>query len=193
MLKTACAQANAWRLKGIENIRVAVIISMRQFREKEFLSKLTGVLKETGLPPESLEIELTEEIVMTDAEHAFEILQALKETGVRLSITDFGTGFSSLTYLKSMPIDVIKIDQSFVSGMSLDAGDVAIVTAIIRLAHSFGCEVVAKGVETAGQAELLKKLECDSMQGYLFMKPSDAKEIEVFMGNRRLLKNDTKA
>lgn len=193
VLKTACAQANAWRLKGFENIRVAVIISMRQFKEKEFLSKLSGVLKETGLPPESLEIELTEEIVMTDAEHALKILQALKEIGVRLSIDDFGTGFSSLIYLKSMPIDVIRIDQSFISGMSLDVDDVAIITATIRLAHSFGCEVVAKGVETAGQAELLKKLDCDSMQGYLFARPSDAKEVEGLLEDRRLLKSDIKS
>ncbi len=192
-LKTACAQANAWRLKGFGNIRVAVIISMRQFKEKEFLSKLTGVLKETGLPPECLELELTENIVMTDVEHAFEVLRALKETGVRLSIDDFGSGFSSLSLLRSMPVDVIKIDRSFIRGMPLDADDVAITTAIIRLAHSLGCEVAAKGVETAGQADLLKKLECDSMQGYLFMKPSTAREVEELMENRGLLKSDIKS
>lgn len=185
VLKTACAQASAWRLKGFENVRVAVNISMRQFKDKDFVAKLTAVLKETGLSPECLEIELTESIVMTDPEHTFKILQDLKEIGVRLSIDDFGTGFSSLSYLKSMPIDVIKIDQSFIRGIPLEADDVAIITAIIRMAHSLGCEVVAEGVETAEQFELLKKLECDNSQGYLFMKPSKAKEVEEFISSVR--------
>lgn len=185
VLKTVCAQANTWRLTGFENIRVAVNISMRQFKEKEFLTKLTDILKETGLPPECLEIELTESIIMTDAEHTLKILQDLKKIGVRLSIDDFGTGFSSLSYLKSMPIDVIKIDHSFIRGIPLDAEDVAIITAIVRMAHSLGCEVVAEGVETTEQFELLKKLECDNIQGYLFMRPSKAKDVEEFMKSRK--------
>jgi len=188
VLKTACAQANSWRLKGFGKIRIAVNISMRQFKEKDFLEKLIGILNETGLPPELLEVELTESIVMTDVEHTLKILQELKKIGVRLSIDDFGTGFSSLSYLKSMPIDVIKIDHSFIRSAPFDREDVAIITAIIRLAHSLGCEVVAEGVETTKQFELLKKLECDNVQGYLFMKPSTAQEVEQFMEDRRLLK-----
>lgn len=181
VLRNACAQANAWRLKGHRDIRFSVNISMRQFKEKDLVKTLTTILKETGLPPECLEIELTESIIMTDAEHTIKILRELKELGLKLSIDDFGTGFSSLSYLKFMPIDAIKIDRSFIRDIPADKDDIAIATAIINMAHSLGIEVVAEGVETMEQFELLKKLGCENIQGYLFMKPSTAQQAEEFI------------
>ncbi|MBI5587559.1 MAG: EAL domain-containing protein [Deltaproteobacteria bacterium] len=181
VLTTACAQANARRLNGLKNIRFSVNISMRQFKEKDFVDTIAGILKKTGLPPEYLEIELTESIIMTDAEHTVKILRDLKALGIRLSIDDFGTGFSSLSYLKSMPIDIIKIDRSFIRDIPADKDDIAITTAIISLAHSLGIGIVAEGVETVEQLKILKKLGCDYIQGYLLMKPSSAQEVEQFM------------
>jgi diguanylate cyclase (GGDEF)-like protein len=181
VLLNACGQAKSWRNKGYDGIRFSVNISMRQFKEKDFASTLTGILNATGLPPGCLEIELTESIIMTDTEHTVKILQELKKLGIRLSIDDFGTGFSSLSYLKTMPIDVIKIDRSFIRDIPSDADDIAITTAIINMAHSLGIEVVAEGVETMEQFELLKELGCDNIQGYLFMKPAGAQETEVFI------------
>ena len=181
VLRNACAQANAWRLKGSTDARFSVNISMRQFKEKDFVETLTNILKETGLPPGCLEIELTESVIMTDVENTIKILHDLKELGIRLSIDDFGTGFSSLSYLKSMPIDVIKIDRSFIRDIPSDEDDIAITTAIINMAHGLDIEVIAEGVETMEQFELLKKLGCDNIQGYLFMKPASAQETEAFM------------
>lgn len=181
VLMNACAQANAWRLKGYKDVRFSVNISMRQFKEKEFAATLADILKKTGLPAGCLEIELTESIIMTDIEHTIKILQDLKKLGIRLSIDDFGTGFSSLSYLKSMPIDVIKIDRSFIRDIPSDEDDIAITTAIINMAHSLEIEVIAEGVETIEQFELLKKLGCDNIQGYLFMKPASAQEAEKFI------------
>ncbi|CAG1065899.1 putative signaling protein [uncultured bacterium] len=181
VLLNACSQANSWRNKGHDGIRFSVNISMRQFKEKDFASTLTGILNATGLPPGCLEIELTESIIMTDTEHTVKILQELKKLGIRLSIDDFGTGFSSLSYLKTMPIDVIKIDRSFIRDIPSDADDIAITTAIINMAHSLGIEVIAEGVETMEQFELLRELGCDNIQGYLFMKPAGAQETEAFI------------
>lgn len=181
VLTNACVQANAWRLKGYTDVRFSVNISMRQFNEKDFVTKLTTILQTTGLPPECLEIELTESMIMADAEHTISILQELKNLGIRLSIDDFGTGFSSLSYLKMMPIDVIKIDQSFIRDTPSDEDDIAITTAIINMAHSLEIEVIAEGVETLEQFELLKKLGCDHIQGYLLMKPANAQAAEAFM------------
>lgn len=181
VLMNACAQANEWRLKGYVDIRYSVNISMRQFKERDFVASLTNILKETDLPPEFLEIELTESIIMTDLEHTIKTLHDLKALGIRLAIDDFGTGFSSLSYLKSMPIDVIKIDRSFIRDIPTDEDDIAITTAIINMAHSLGIGVIAEGVETVEQFELLKKLGCDNVQGFLFMKPAGAQEAEGFM------------
>ncbi|CAG0986945.1 partial putative signaling protein, partial [Anaerolineae bacterium] len=181
VLLNACSQGNAWRLKGHEGMRFSVNISMRQFKEKDFASIINGILKATGLPPECLEIELTESIIMTDTEHTCRILEELKKLGIRLSIDDFGTGFSSLSYLKTMPIDVIKIDRSFIRDILSDEDDIAITTAIINMAHSLGIEVVAEGVENVEQFDLLSKLGCDNIQGFLFMKPGSAQETEAFL------------
>ncbi len=171
VLRTACAQNKKWQDDGFRHFPVAVNISMRQFKQKDFVEIITGILNETGLDPGYLELELTESIIMSDAKATIKILHDLKELGLRLSIDDFGTGYSSLSYLKHMPIDTLKIDRSFVSDITLDENDFAICTAIIRMAKSLKIEVIAEGVETMEQFTLLSNLGCDKIQGYLISKP----------------------
>ncbi len=181
LLRKACAQGRAWQERGLKGCRVSVNISMRQFAQENFLQLVTDVLKETGFDPVNLELELTESILMKNAEETILRLSALKKLGIRLAIDDFGTGYSSLSYLKIMPIDVLKIDQGFVRDVTSDAGDEAIVKAIIRMGHSLGIETIAEGVETEEQLELLKRHYCGNIQGYLLSKPRPPGEIERFL------------
>jgi diguanylate cyclase (GGDEF)-like protein/PAS domain S-box-containing protein len=174
VIRTACQQTKAWRDAGWNQLRVAVNLSVRQFVQKDLVSSIAAVLQETGLPADCLELELTESLVMTDVEHAIDVLRELKELGVHLSIDDFGTGYSSLSYLKRFPIDVLKIDQSFVRDITVDADDAAITVSIISLAHSLKLHVIAEGVETEAQLTYLRLHGCDAMQGYLFSKPVPA-------------------
>jgi EAL domain-containing protein (putative c-di-GMP-specific phosphodiesterase class I) len=174
VLRTACAQARAWQLDGLGDLRVAVNLSARQFTQKALEQSIAGMLAEVGLPPRLLELELTESMVMSDVEHAITILRNLKALGVHIAIDDFGTGYSSLAYLRRFPIDVLKIDQSFVKDLTVDADDAAIVRSIISLAHSLRLKVIAEGVETTEQLAFLRAHGCDQMQGYLFSRPLDA-------------------
>ncbi len=174
VLHTACAQARAWQLEGLGDLRVAVNLSARQFTQKALELAIAGMLAEVGLAPHLLELELTESMVMNDVEHAITILRNLKALGVHIAIDDFGTGYSSLAYLRRFPIDVLKIDQSFVKDLTVDADDAAIVRSIISLAHSLRLQVIAEGVETTEQLAFLRSHGCDQMQGYLFSRPLDA-------------------
>src|SRR3989304_4576167 len=182
VLRTACTHAKSWQDKGLNCVKLSVNISLRQFIQKDFAHMVGRILKETGLDANYLELELTESVVMDNAEAVVKILGELKETGVRLAIDDFGTGYSSLIYLKLMPIDIIKIDQSFVRDMAVNVNDAAICDAIIRLAKSLNLEVIAEGVETMEQIELLKRLDCCNIQGYVVSKPLKAEDFEVFLG-----------
>jgi len=182
ILRTACTHAKSWQDKGLNCVKLSVNISLRQFIQKDFAHMVGRILKETGLDANYLELELTESVVMDNAEAVVKILGELKETGVRLAIDDFGTGYSSLIYLKLMPIDIIKIDQSFVRDMAVNVNDAAICDAIIRLAKSLNLEVIAEGVETMEQLELLKRLDCCNIQGYVVSKPLKAEDFEVFLG-----------
>ena len=182
ILRTACTHAKSWQDKGLNCVKLSVNISLRQFIQKDFAHMVGRILKETGLDANYLELELTESVVMDNAEAVVKILGELKETGVRLAIDDFGTGYSSLIYLKLMPIDIIKIDQSFVRDMAVNVNDAAICDAIIRLAKSLNLEVIAEGVETMEQIELLKRLDCCNIQGYVVSKPLKAEDFEVFLG-----------
>lgn len=151
---------------------------------------MAGIIKETALDPEYIELEVTESIIMKDVESTLEVLRELKAMGIRLTIDDFGTGYSSLVYLKRMPIDVLKIDRSFVRDISTDQDDAAITITIIRMAHSLKLDVVAEGVETMEQLEFLRTLQCDSLQGFLVSKPVTSVEIEEFLvKGRRFLAN----
>jgi diguanylate cyclase (GGDEF)-like protein/PAS domain S-box-containing protein len=176
VLKEACLQNKRWQEQGLRPLNMAVNLSMRQFWQKDFIDTLSRILKETGLDPGYLELELTESMVMNNPEVNIETLRELKAMGVRLAIDDFGTGYSSLEYLKRMPIDMLKVAQSFVRDITKDPDDAAIVIAIIRVAHSLKLEVIAEGVETEEHLEFLKKLDCDKFQSYLFSKPVPAEE-----------------
>lgn len=186
VIRTACAQCKAWQDNGLGKFRIAINLSVRQFGEPNLVNFVREVLQETGLEPQCLEIELTESLVMTDVERSIDILRSFKALGVQLSIDDFGTGYSSLSYLKRFPIDVLKIDQSFVRDIQ-KSDDAAIVKAIISMAHSLGLHVIAEGVETEAQCDFLRINLCDEIQGFLFSKGLPKNEIELLLReNRRL-------
>jgi diguanylate cyclase (GGDEF)-like protein len=168
VLRTACRQARNWQLAGLPPVRIAVNLSARQFRQKDFIASVAAILAREQLAAHCLELELTESLAMHDAEQFTLKLQELKAMGVYLSIDDFGTGSSSLSYLKRFPIDCLKIDQSFVHDLVVSAEDAAIVRSIITLGRTLNLRVIAEGVETAEQASYLRRLGCDEMQGFYF-------------------------
>jgi diguanylate cyclase (GGDEF)-like protein/PAS domain S-box-containing protein len=176
VLRTACAQNKEWQEAGLPPMRVAVNISARQFHLDNLIKTISNVLKETGLEPEFLELEITENSIMQDTELTVSLLHEIKEMGVKLSIDDFGTGYSSLGYLKSFPIDTLKIDKSFVRDITTNPDDAAIATSIITLAHSLNFNVIAEGVETVEQFSFLKEQLCDQIQGFYFCRPLPAEE-----------------
>jgi diguanylate cyclase (GGDEF)-like protein len=178
VLRTACAQNRSWKEMGLAPLRIAVNLSPRQFQQTELVEMVGIALTESGLGPGYLELELTESSIMKNAEQTVATLRQLKEMGVKISIDDFGSGYSSLTYLKHLPLDTLKIDQSFVRDMTTDSNDAAIVMAIIALAHSLKLQVIAEGVETEDQSRFLRLLKCDEMQGYLFSRPLPAEAFE---------------
>ncbi|WJH37452.1 EAL domain-containing protein [Paenibacillus sp. CC-CFT747] len=149
----------------------------RQFRQMDLPEVIHNILADTGLAPEYLELEITESAAMQDVNYAILMLKVLKEMGMTIAIDDFGTGYSSLSYLKRFPIDVIKVDQSFIRGIKDDSEDAAIVQAIIVLAHSLNLDVTAEGVETSEQLEFLKNQQCNEIQGYLIGKPMSAETL----------------
>ena len=181
VMRTACAQNKAWQDAGFDKLRVAVNLSARQFSAPDLIEGLERVLLDTGLEPKYLEIELTESLFMSDVTPAVELLHRMKALGVNLSIDDFGTGYSSLSYLSRFPIDVLKIDRSFVADITRDANDEAIVTSIIALAHNLKLAVIAEGVETGEQLDYLRRHGCDEMQGYYFSRPLPAAEFEQLL------------
>ncbi|NVD72514.1 EAL domain-containing protein [Duganella sp. BJB1802] len=171
VLRQAVRQARAWLDQGLPPIVMAVNLSAIQFRNSELPNLITRILDEEGLPPEYLELELTEAVAAHDPQGAIAIMNELHQRGVRMSIDDFGTGFSSLSHLKKFKVYKLKIDQSFVRDISTDAEDKAIVSAIINMARSLGLKTIAEGVETAEQLAFLRAQQCDEMQGYYFSKP----------------------
>ncbi len=185
VLGEACRQTQAWRQAHarLADLTVSVNLSGRQIAQSDLVDVVANVLGDTGLPPSALVLEITESVLMRDAEYAITVLRALKDLGVRLSVDDFGTGYSSLSYLKKFPVDVLKIDRSFVDGLGTDGEDSAIVRAIINLAESLGLETVGEGTETATQVEALTLLGCDKAQGYLFSRPMAAPAlVQVLVG-----------
>ncbi len=167
VLRTACLAAAAWR--SIPNARVAVNVSQRQLEQHDFANRVMNILEQTGLPPERLEVELTESLVASDT--SLSVLKRLRDEGIRTAIDDFGTGYSSLTLLRRLPVDTLKIDRSFVNGAAGAGGDAVVLDAVIRMARGLGLGVVAVGVETLEEMEALRNLGCSVMQGYLFSKP----------------------
>jgi EAL domain-containing protein (putative c-di-GMP-specific phosphodiesterase class I) len=167
VIEEATRQVGVWQDAGI-SIPIAVNVSAVQFRQKDFLEQLANSVKKHGITPSRIELELTEGIIMRDAETTIKILEKLHDMGFQLSIDDFGTGFSSLNYLRRFPIDKIKIDQSFVSDVTQGESAKGIVTAVISLAKSLKLRVIAEGVQTKEQLEILRDLRCDEAQGFLF-------------------------
>lgn len=177
VLRSACAQNKAWQDAGYEPMRVAINLSKLQFQQQNLVNRIDKILNETGLKPCFLDLEITEDIIMKNEETIIPLLNQFKEIGIHLTIDDFGTGYSSLSYLKRLPVNKLKIDQSFVRTIAVDSGDSAISQAIIALAHSFNLTVIAEGVETTEQLKYLQSLKCDEAQGYLFSKHQSAETI----------------
>jgi diguanylate cyclase (GGDEF)-like protein len=184
VLRSACSQAKAWQDEGLSGVRVAVNVSVREFQELDFLSKLDEVLRETRLDPGSLDLEITESMAMQNVELTLAVLRQVRELGVGVVLDDFGTGHSSLSYLKLLPITKVKIDRSFVRDVSRDSGDAAIVSAVIAMAQTLKLKVVAEGVETAEQLAYLKEQGCHEIQGYFFSRPMPAWSIPRFFPGR---------
>jgi diguanylate cyclase (GGDEF)-like protein/PAS domain S-box-containing protein len=174
ILRDACAQMQTWHAGGHAALRLSVNLSARQFHQHDLAQRVDAILRETGLAPGKLELEITESIAMQNVDASVVALRGLKELGVRITIDDFGTGYSSLSYLKKFPIDTIKIDQAFVQDVSSDSNDAAIVRAAIVMAHELKLNVIAEGVETAEQVVFLRRRRCTEMQGYLFSEPMPA-------------------
>ncbi len=178
ILRNSCAQNKAWQDAGLTPMCLSVNFSARQFQQPTFIADINQILKDTGLDPRWLELELTESSIMKDPEGAIEKLHELKLMGIKVAIDDFGTGYSSLNYLKRFPIDTLKIDKSFVSDVCKDPHDTSIVRAIINLGHALDLTVIAEGVETREQLQYLTALECDVVQGFLFSKALSVKAFE---------------
>lgn len=185
-LQTACEQARSWQIQGLPPIVVSVNVSPRQFREGSIVEVVAQALEYSGLPARYLQLELTESMVMHDAENIVLMLRELKALGVQLAVDDFGTGYSSLSYLKRFPVDHLKIDRSFVKDIVTDPDDAAIVQAIIALGHKLGLKVIAEGVETAEQQEFLRRSRCNEMQGFYFCKPLPAAEFATMLSEHAL-------
>lgn len=181
VLQTACRQMQVWQNAGFSRLRVAVNLSARQFHQPDLSSRVAQILAEIGLEPSSLELELTESLMVEDAQNAIATLQQLKSLGVSISIDDFGTGYSSLSYLAQYPFDTLKIDRCFISNIAQGCTNAAIVKAIIEMAHSLCLEVVAEGVETEAEKDFLGRYKCDTMQGYLFSPPLPAGDFEQLL------------
>jgi diguanylate cyclase (GGDEF)-like protein len=185
ILRRSCAQSRLWRDKGF-NLHVAVNLSARQFQEPNLSQMVTEIIEETGFNPSFLNLEVTESSIMKNAESAVKTLGELRGMGIKISIDDFGTGYSSLGYLKRLPIDVLKIDKSFINDVTTNPDDAALVMAIVTLAHNLKLKVVAEGVETEDQLSFLHLLRCDEWQGFLYSRPIPTGEFEKLLVEKNL-------
>jgi len=181
VIKTACRQHQAWLKAGFGPISISVNLSCHQFADRKLLHAVRDTLEETGMDPECLEFEITESVLMQDADTAMLVLGEMKKMGAKISIDDFGTGYSSMAYLKHFPIDVLKVDRSFIMNIPDDEQEATITTAIVKLAHALDLGVVAEGVENAAQLHFLSALNCDQIQGYFFSPPVPAEKAELFI------------
>lgn len=187
VLANTCTQLNAWKKENLEPIRVAVNISPRQFRQENFLYQLRDIINEKKADPNSLIFEITENVIMDDIENAIKLIYKIKELGLLIMIDDFGIGYSSLNYLKRLPVDKVKIDRSFIRGIPYHADDCAITAAIIALASQLKIQVIAEGVETEEQLTFLLEHNCDEIQGYYFSRALDAETCTALLHEKKQL------
>jgi len=173
----ACRQIKTWQAAGCRQMQIALNVSSRQFDQKNFTEVIRGILLDTMISPQCLALEITESTLMQNPEKAIQILTELKAMGIEIAIDDFGTGYSSLSYLKRLPLDFLKIDQSFIKNLASDPSDQAIVKATIAMAHGLNLKTIAEGVETEEQLSFLQEHGCDEIQGYFFSRPLPAEEI----------------
>jgi EAL domain-containing protein (putative c-di-GMP-specific phosphodiesterase class I) len=181
VLTEACRRAEGW-----PGLRLSVNLSARQLADPELVRSLETILRETGFDPARLSLEITESLLVEDVETATSTLHALKALGVQLELDDFGTGHSSLSYLKRFPLDALKLDRAFVSGLGESPEEHAIASAVIAMARALGMAVIAEGVESTDQLECLRGLECPYVQGFYFARPMPAEELPDFLGARTL-------
>ncbi|MEO8002606.1 MAG: EAL domain-containing protein, partial [Arenimonas sp.] len=181
VLREACVQAKKWLDSGVQKMTIAVNISAIEFRQPGFFEGVQKILTDSGLDPKTLELEITESVLMRDVQSSTEILAKLKSIGVQLAVDDFGTGFSSLSYLQQFPIDVLKIDRSFVSEIKSIADDGFIVSAVIGMGNSLKLRVIAEGIENEIQLAFLQVRDCEEGQGYLFSPPVPASQFTAML------------
>jgi diguanylate cyclase (GGDEF)-like protein len=184
VLREACRQWKVWEESGTPAPRIAVNLSTRQLGQPDLVEVVADVLEETGMDPAQLSLEITESTVLEDTESALGTLEALKRQGVRISLDDFGTGYSSLALLKRLPVDELKVDRSFVMGLGRDPKDSPIVSTVVGLADALGLAAIAEGVETAAQAEELRRIGCRFAQGFYFARPQSAERTTPLLGSR---------
>ncbi|OUS41372.1 hypothetical protein A9R00_01260 [Oleispira antarctica] len=188
VLRQACSDMAKWQQQGISINRIAVNVSARQFKEVDFIPLVQEVIRDSGIDPSQLELELTESILIDDLGRTLEALSQLRAMGVRMAIDDFGTGYSSLNYLKQFPVDTLKIDQSFIRNLPNNADDAQITRTIISMAHNLGLGVIAEGVETEQQLKFLQQVECEEIQGFYLSKPLPEPKLLEYMQKKELSK-----
>jgi diguanylate cyclase (GGDEF)-like protein len=181
VIRTACRQSKLWQEMGLGNFPVAVNFSVKQLQDRNLIDTIAEILAETKLSPATLEVEITESIAIKDLDLTISILESLREIGVKISLDDFGTGYSSLAALKYLPLDRLKIDRSFIRELKLNTIDASIVSTIVNLGHELNLNVVAEGVETIEQFELLRSINCDAVQGFFFSRPLAANDLEAMI------------
>jgi diguanylate cyclase (GGDEF)-like protein len=181
VLRTACAQQVAWQRAGLPPLRMAVNLSARQFADEHLLTDVEAIVRESGIAPDNLEIEITESVLMLDVTKALKVLDGFKALGIRMSIDDFGTGYSSLGNLKRFPVNSIKVDRAFVRDLPTSREDRAIADAVIAMGRTLGMSVVAEGVETGAQADFLRERGCDEIQGFYYSRPVPGRQIEQLL------------
>jgi EAL domain-containing protein (putative c-di-GMP-specific phosphodiesterase class I) len=189
VLKTACLKVKSWQDAGYPPLRLAVNISSRQIYQPNFTAKVAQIVKDTGLAPQNLELELTESTLIHEVDSASSILGKLKSLGIQIAIDDFGTGFSSLSYLKQFPFDTLKVDRYFVQNIGQDSENSAITLATIQMAHSLNLKVIAEGVETERELDFLSQHGCDEIQGYFYSRPLAQDSFEKLLASKKSLQD----
>jgi predicted signal transduction protein with EAL and GGDEF domain len=187
VLRTVCAENRAWQKAGLKPIRTTVNVSSVQFRQKNFVERVSQILSDTSFDPKYLQLELTESVVMEDSQNAIKKLHSLQAMGIQIAIDDFGTGYSSMNYLKRLPLSTLKIDYSFIKDLATSSVDQTIVKAIVALAHNFNLTVIAEGVEKREQLAFLRDCGCEGVQGFLICPPVNSEILREFIKNEKFL------